>query len=408
MSNPPREGKTIETAEAKSPVSETTSGSCSEAEMEDITTNDSNNDSTNDSTIEDEEVNPEDTLDHLLDKLSILRDRIPEERWKARLQEHLVKNKISDLSYTKDKNTTAHSSGSNTNNVLPSNDNLQNNGFQVVSHKRKFSAVNKNPSPEPIPIKNRFDPIRNTYTTPPSATHPNPPKLTPSQPITSTKKPKIPSIKVTYTKTWPTILNGIIKNASLPPVCQLAGPSVILIKNQTLDDYVKCLRHLKTIQCEYFTYQVPEMRNMDFVIRNLPSNTDTEIIKEALLAENVPVIITTEHLSDPSIIKNISSLFHLRITINDYIKAKEPVQCMRCQRIGHTKNFCRMAYNCIKFGGPHSTTECKKQKEDQPRCYNCHQNHPASYRGCVAFTTAKQALQSQARPTTSPTHQSQF
>ncbi|KAG8232227.1 hypothetical protein J437_LFUL011973 [Ladona fulva] len=40
--------------------------------------------------------------------------------------------------------------------------------------------------------------------------------------------------------------------------------------------------------------------------------------------------------------------------------------------------------------------------------YNCHENHPANYRGCVAFTTTKQAHQNRSRPTITPTPQSQF
>ncbi|KAG8236355.1 hypothetical protein J437_LFUL016778 [Ladona fulva] len=64
-----------------------------------------------------------------------------------------------------------------------------------------------------------------------------------------------------------------------------------------------------------------------------------------------------------------------------------------------------MAFNCVKCGGPHPTTECKKDKVDQPRCYNCHESHPANYRGCVAFTTTMQALQNCSRPTTTPTQQ---
>ncbi|KAG8236872.1 hypothetical protein J437_LFUL017076 [Ladona fulva] len=102
-------------------------------------------------------------------------------------------------------------------------------------------------------------------------------------------------------------------------------------------------------------------------------------------------------MNDKNTLKEIDSLFHLRIKIEDFIRPKQPVQCMKCQNIGHTKNFCHLTPNCIKCGGPHSTTDCKKAKEDDPRCYNCHQTHPANYRRCPAFTPAIQSLHKKTR-----------
>ncbi|KAG8227348.1 hypothetical protein J437_LFUL003337 [Ladona fulva] len=101
-------------------------------------------------------------------------------------------------------------------------------------------------------------------------------------------------------------------------------------------------------------------------------------------------LVTTQHLDNPESIKNLNQMFHLRVSISNYIKPKQPVQCHKCQRISHTHNFCNMSANCVKCGGPHDTSNCKKSKEDDPKCYNCNLNHPSNYRGCQAFISAKQ------------------
>ncbi|KAG8225327.1 hypothetical protein J437_LFUL005341, partial [Ladona fulva] len=80
--------------------------------------------------------------------------------------------------------------------------------------------------------------------------------------------------------------------------------------------------------------------------------------------------VTLDHLNHVEAFKNINSIFHLKVAVQDFIKQKAPVQCTRCQRIGHTRNFCNLNFNCVKCGGPHPTQECNKTKEDNPFCFN--------------------------------------
>jgi hypothetical protein len=61
------------------------------------------------------------------------------------------------------------------------------------------------------------------------------------------------------------------------------------------------------------------------------------------------------------------------------------IQCTRCQEYGHTKTYCNMPYVCVKCGGPHNTTDCRKPRETAARCALCGGNHPANYRGCEHF-----------------------
>ncbi|KAG8239255.1 hypothetical protein J437_LFUL010645 [Ladona fulva] len=336
---------------------------------------------------------PERAAWDMLQGLATLRDQLTPQRWKHLVMQNL---KIGDLSCTnnsydmftgssKNSRSTTGQNKLDISNVSTNNKTTVNNqvGFTLVSNKRKLLARTQ-ASPDSIPTKNHFDPIRNKQQLrPPSSS---------SYPIPNHRSPKIkvPSIKIHYNKSWPNILDGINKRTTVPPV--------------------------------------PGQGNLDFIIRNLPTATDSEAIKEALTVQDFPVIsviqlyttkptfkekaegktigekrscplfkVTTTHMNDKNTLKEIDSLFHLSFKIEDFLCPKQPLQCMKCQRIGHTKNFCHLTPNCVKYGRPHSTTDCKKAKEDDPRCYNCHQTHPANYQGCPAFTSAKESLHKKTR-----------
>ena len=65
-------------------------------------------------------------------------------------------------------------------------------------------------------------------------------------------------------------------------------------------------------------------------------------------------------------------------------------QCKRCQGYNHTQRFCQLEPRCVRCAGKHHTKECLKSKDSSPTCVNCHEHHPASYRGCeVAKTLQK-------------------
>ena len=75
-----------------------------------------------------------------------------------------------------------------------------------------------------------------------------------------------------------------------------------------------------------------------------------------------------------------------------YVKREIP-QCIRCQRYGHTKNFCHKNPRCVKCAQDHFTSECpQKSKINDVRCVNCNENHPANYRGCKVHKELQQKL----------------
>jgi hypothetical protein len=66
-------------------------------------------------------------------------------------------------------------------------------------------------------------------------------------------------------------------------------------------------------------------------------------------------------------------------------------QCMRCQKYGHTDNYCRNSPRCVKCAAQHLTSQCpRKVQDDNARCANCNEHHPSNYRRCVVHKHIQQ------------------
>lgn len=86
---------------------------------------------------------------------------------------------------------------------------------------------------------------------------------------------------------------------------------------------------------------------------------------------------------DKKKIYDIRHIQSMKVVIEAPRKSKAIPQCRNCQRYGHTAKFCYRMALCVKCAGNHSTKECEKPKAVAPKCSNCHEAHPANYRGCI-------------------------
>ena len=84
---------------------------------------------------------------------------------------------------------------------------------------------------------------------------------------------------------------------------------------------------------------------------------------------------------------NLRYLLHHRITVEEPLKRKGPVQCMNCQEFGHTKACCTLRPVYVACGDRHPSSLCTKNKDDiaVKKCSNCGGNHTANYRGCIVY-----------------------
>ena len=111
--------------------------------------------------------------------------------------------------------------------------------------------------------------------------------------------------------------------------------------------------------------------------------------------EPLPIfMLTFDRTENIQKIYEISNIRGMRVEVTPYRKTGLLPQRKNCQSWGHTKSYCHKESRCVKWAGKHSTESCSKTKEVPPKCYDCGENHPANYRGCVVakepFETKRQ------------------
>ncbi|XP_046387255.1 uncharacterized protein LOC124156641 [Ischnura elegans] len=104
------------------------------------------------------------------------------------------------------------------------------------------------------------------------------------------------------------------------------------------------------------------------------------------------VQVVAESTIDAAALMQITHLTGLKITITIFKKPAQPVQCHRCQAIGHTKNFCNLPPKCVRCGEGHVSAEWKKTTETPATCALCGNAHTATYSGCEKHRAAKAAM----------------
>ena len=135
------------------------------------------------------------------------------------------------------------------------------------------------------------------------------------------------------------------------------------------------------------------------VIWPVSGNTDLDRVKEMVAqqykiysierlkkntSENGWVPSSTLKLvfEEPELPKEII-LGHSYYRVQPYVSM--PLQCYRCQRIGHTAKGCRAKIRCMVCSGEHVKEVCTANEE---KCANCGGNHKANAKGCIHIKKA--------------------
>lgn len=187
----------------------------------------------------------------------------------------------------------------------------------------------------------------------------------------------------------------------------------------SVEDYRELAKHYTDNNIQYHTYRSPDSKPLSVAIKNVPLSLEILDIQTELNKYSLPILkITRLYYKDktpmPVCIVDLQAtekateIFKINKLGNSIIKieprkiTKDIPQCHRCQRLGHTKNYCKLEPRCIKCAGNHLSTECLKGRNEPPTCANCQEEHPANYRGCKAFQEPqynnKTRITSQANP----------
>lgn len=91
-------------------------------------------------------------------------------------------------------------------------------------------------------------------------------------------------------------------------------------------------------------------------------------------------------------ISKVKTLLH-QIIYWEPLRKQKLFQCYRCQRVGHASANCVLQPRCVKCALNHGKGQCTltEKTNDNVKCANCEEAHPASYRGCayLKFAEAK-------------------
>lgn len=180
--------------------------------------------------------------------------------------------------------------------------------------------------------------------------------------------------------------------------------NVIKINCGIPDTYRKLVRYFNENNIYHHTYQLKDEKAYRIVIRYLHHSTNTEDIKQELLqlGHKVRNIINGRHHAtkeplnlffvDLEPAENNKNIYNIKALQNKIVEIEPPrvnknniIQCMRCQQYGHSKTYCNKPFVCVKCGGSHNTTNCKKSKDTPAKCALCGGNHPANYKGCEHY-----------------------
>ncbi|KAJ4430326.1 hypothetical protein ANN_22539 [Periplaneta americana] len=110
-------------------------------------------------------------------------------------------------------------------------------------------------------------------------------------------------------------------------------------------------------------------------------------------------VLTVNQLQDKPDIRQLRSLCHLRVEIEDYISRQGAIQCYKCQGFGHKTHSCHIQPRCVKCGENHESYSCQKPTSIPAKCANCQGDHPANYRQCPKYQAYVNGVK-----TRNPTH----
>lgn len=178
----------------------------------------------------------------------------------------------------------------------------------------------------------------------------------------------------------------------------------LIISTKSIEKYKIMIEHIRSKGLIGHTFTNKSDRCPRFVIKKLHSSTPKDEIVKAIEATGNKVkgeIITARKRGTKEpidmffvnilpgennrLIKDIKTIYHQVVVIEDPKREDTIVQCTRCQQYGHTKNNCMRPYRCVKCAGPHKTTSCTLDDNSPAVCALCSGSHPASYKNCRVY-----------------------
>lgn len=221
------------------------------------------------------------------------------------------------------------------------------------------------------------------------------------------KKPKLPPVILSNITDFNKVQN-VMSSQNIKYEYKLLNNEQLSIKVTSENDYRSLTKAINEAKFEWHSYENKATRPCKVIARGLHPSCNPECIlddlkelgfkvlsvvnltkkkqeKDRQVKNPLPLfMIIFDHSEDIKKVFSITHIVKTKVKIEALRKQKDQIpQCKRCQRFEHTQAFCRREARCVKCAGSHLTIDCKSDRKETPKCSNCHEAHPANYRGCV-------------------------
>lgn len=221
------------------------------------------------------------------------------------------------------------------------------------------------------------------------------------------KTPKLPPVILSNISDFNKV-QDVMASQNIKYEIKLLNNKQLSIKVFSENDYRSLTRAINEAKFEWHSYENKATRPCKVIARGLHPTCNTNFILDDLkqlgfnvlsvvnltkkkklndkeIIDPLPLfMLTFDHSEDIKKVFSITHIVKTKVRIEAIRKQKEQIpQCKRCQRFEHTQSFCNREPRCVKCAGSHLTINCNLDKKAPPKCSNCHEAHPANYRGCM-------------------------
>lgn len=161
---------------------------------------------------------------------------------------------------------------------------------------------------------------------------------------------------------------------------KVIGSNQVKVQLRQTIHYSSLTKELQEKKTEFHSFQYKNNRSYRAVIRNLHPTTDVDDLKTELMElghevlnifnvkqggkvkRSLPLFMIDLKTKDNNKeIHELQNLMHTKISVEKPKAKRVVVQCMICQRYGHTKKYCSRSPRCVKCAGDHHTEKCEKK-----------------------------------------------
>lgn len=214
------------------------------------------------------------------------------------------------------------------------------------------------------------------------------------------KSTRPPPIVINTNKSFNELHTSIKLVAKGDFTIKILNENIFKISTFSGEDYREITKSLNEKQADWHSYEDKQIRPIRVVAKNLHHSCDPEEIISDLKQQGFKIISAINKYkfrsknplnifvlsfdSTESIDKifKINKILNTIVNIEQIRLPKQIPQCKNCQSYNHTKNYCSKQPRCVRCAGKHESKSCDKPQNALPKCCNCGEKHPASYRGC--------------------------